>query len=55
VSGLHPDFEKEVTRTAVNRGLDYNFIDLPKGNDKAAANELFEAILAIAQKRKAVA
>ena len=55
VAGLHPDFEKEVTRTAVNRGLDYNFISLPKGNDKAAANELFEAILAIAQKRKAVA
>lgn len=55
LTGLHPDYEKEVTRTAVNRGLEYNFIDLPKGNDKAAANELFEAILAIAQKRNAVA
>lgn len=51
----HPDFESEVLRTALNRGLDYNFIDLPKGNDKAAAHELFEAILAIAQKTKAVA
>ena len=55
INSLHPDFEKEVTRIAINHGLDYNFINLPKGNDKAAANELFEAILAIAQKTKAVA
>ena len=52
---LQADHESEILRTALNRGLDYNFINLPKGNDTAAANELFEAILAIAQKRKAVA
>ncbi|MCO6148173.1 hypothetical protein [Flavobacterium sp. NRK1] len=55
LNSLHPDFETELLRTAFNRGLDYNFINLPKGNDASAANELFEAILAIAQKRKAVA
>ncbi|MDV6168901.1 hypothetical protein R1T16_10725 [Flavobacterium sp. DG1-102-2] len=52
---LKDSHENEILRTALNRGLEYNFIKLPKGNDKAAANELFEAILAIAQKRKAVA
>lgn len=55
VNALHPDFEREISRTALNRGLDYSYINLPKGNDKAAADELFEAILAIAQKKKAVA
>lgn len=55
VNALHPDFKREISRTALNRGLDYNYINLPKGNDKAAADELFEAILAIAQKKKAVA
>jgi len=53
---LHPDFEKEVTRTAMNRGLDYHFLNLPKGGtDTSAADALFDAIVAIAQKTKAVA
>lgn len=55
LNGLHPDFEKEVSRTALNRGLDYNFLNLPKGNDAAAADALFSAIVALAQKTKAVA
>ena len=55
LNALQPDYEKEILRTALNRGLDYNYINLPKGSDAAAANELFTAILAIAQKRKAVA
>jgi len=55
LNALQPDYEQEILRTALNRGLDYNFINLPKGSDAAAANELFTAILAIAQKRKAVA
>lgn len=53
---LHPDFETEVVRTALNRGLDYTFLNLPKGGtDTAAADALFEAIVALAQKTKAVA
>jgi len=55
LNALQPDYEQEILRTALNRGLDYNYINLPKGSDAAAANELFTAILAIAQKRKAVA
>lgn len=55
IDTLSSDFEKEILRTALNRGLDYSYISLPKGNDKVAADELFEAILAIAQKKKAVA
>ena len=48
--------ENEAVRTALNQGLEYNYLNLPKGsNDKQAANELFEAILAVANKRKAVA
>ena len=55
LNALQPDYEQEILRTALNRGLDYNYINLPKRSDAAAANELFTAILAIAQKRKAVA
>lgn len=55
LASLHPDFETEISRTAFNRGLDYNFISLSVGNKQTAADELFEAILAIAGKRKAVA
>lgn len=55
LAGLHPDFETEISRTALNRGLDYNFINLPKGSNKAAADELFDAVLAIAEKKQEVA
>lgn len=55
LAGLHPDFETEISRTALNRGLDYNFINLPKGSNKAAADELFDAVLAIAGKKQEVA
>lgn len=55
LAGLHPDFETEISRTALNRGLDYNFINLSKGSNKAAADELFDAVLAIAGKKQEVA
>lgn len=55
LAGLHPDFETEISRTALNRGLDYSFINLPKGSNKAAADELFDAVLAIAGKKQEVA
>lgn len=55
LAGLHPDFETEISRTALNRGLDYTFINLPKGSNKAAADELFDAVLAIAEKKQEVA
>lgn len=55
LAGLHPDFETEISRTALNRGLDYNFINLPKGSNKAAADELFDAVMAIAEKKQEVA
>lgn len=55
LAGLHPDFETEISRTALNRGLDYTFINLPKGSNKAAADELFDAVLAIAGKKQEVA
>lgn len=55
LAGLHPDFETEISRTALNRGLNYNFINLPKGSNKAAADELFDAVLAIAEKKQEVA
>lgn len=53
---LQPGLENEATRTAQNQELEYNYLNLPKGsNDKQAANALFDAILAVANKRKAVA
>lgn len=55
LAGLHPDFETEISRTAINRGLDYTFINLPKNSNKAAADELFDAVLAIAGKKQEVA
>jgi homoserine dehydrogenase len=52
---LHPDFKAEIARTAANTGMAYDFINLPKGDKKAAADELFIAILDIAAKERKVA
>ena len=55
VEAMHPEFEREIAITAMNRGLEYTCLSLPKGNKQAAADELFGAILALAGKEKEVA
>lgn len=55
VATMHREFEREIAITAMNRGLTYNYLAIPKGNKQAAADELFEAILDIADSKKEVA
>jgi homoserine dehydrogenase len=55
VDAMHPEFEREIAITAMNRGLAYSYLAIPKGNKQAAADELFEAILDIAAAVKEVA
>lgn len=55
LASVHPEFVREIAITAMNRGLTYSYLSIPKGNKQLAADELFSAILAIAGGKKEVA
>lgn len=51
---LPPDFGREINLAASIFGLNYKFIKLDKADKHLAANKLFESILEIAEKQKAL-
>ena len=55
LAAVHPEFGREIAITALNRGLSYSYLAIPKGNKQLAADELFDAILDIADSKKEVA
>ena len=55
VQNVHLQVSREMAITALNRGLGYTYLSLPRDNKDAAADAMLNAVLSFAAKEKEVA